>query len=248
MILKKILRKILKVNKKIKITDNETISQAKKNFKHSERIFFYGHKSFIADCLYCHACPGVIETCLTELFKLKNNEKLNLLNLGGGLGQTSEIISSLKFNVFNLDIGVINENEKNKKFDLNSQDQLPYKENYFDFVLCSEVIEHIENPWKLLRDITKILKKNGFIIITTPNVQSKKSKKLFYKTGNFHWFEKENLNYHINPLFIWELNLIFKKNKLKVIKTIGNGDYFFGKKNYKTTLDKNDTLIFILQK
>lgn len=47
----------------------------------------------------------------------------------------------------------------------------PFKNESFDFILCSEVIEHIlpEESQNLLKEISRTLKKNGNCLITTPN-------------------------------------------------------------------------------
>ena len=38
----------------------------------------------------------------------------------------------------------------------------------FDWILCSEVIEHIENDEKALKNISEVMKKGGMLILTTP--------------------------------------------------------------------------------
>lgn len=42
-------------------------------------------------------------------------------------------------------------------------------ENYFDFVVSFQVIEHIQNDEFFLREIYRVLKPNGKLILTTPN-------------------------------------------------------------------------------
>jgi 2-polyprenyl-3-methyl-5-hydroxy-6-metoxy-1,4-benzoquinol methylase len=47
---------------------------------------------------------------------------------------------------------------------------LPYPDNYFDAVILSEVIEHLNfNPLPLLQEINRIIKKDCILYITTPN-------------------------------------------------------------------------------
>lgn len=41
-------------------------------------------------------------------------------------------------------------------------------QNYYDFVLCTEVLEHTLNPFKAIKEIKRILKKNGLVFITVP--------------------------------------------------------------------------------
>lgn len=42
------------------------------------------------------------------------------------------------------------------------------KENEFDYIVCTEVLEHISKPKKLIKAIKKGLKKDGKLILTTP--------------------------------------------------------------------------------
>lgn len=51
--------------------------------------------------------------------------------------------------------------------DLN--EKLPFDDAKFDLVVCLEVIEHIEKAEQLLFEINRILKKDGLLLISTPN-------------------------------------------------------------------------------
>jgi SAM-dependent methyltransferase len=46
---------------------------------------------------------------------------------------------------------------------------LPYEDETFDFVWCSEVIEHLENPAFSLSELIRVTKLGGRLILTTPN-------------------------------------------------------------------------------
>ena len=49
--------------------------------------------------------------------------------------------------------------------------RFPYKDGSFDVVIFGEIIEHLLNdPCKVLREIKRVLKPNGSLILTTPNV------------------------------------------------------------------------------
>jgi SAM-dependent methyltransferase len=50
------------------------------------------------------------------------------------------------------------------------QANLPY-ENYFDFVVCGDILEHLVDPWKTLRRIRGWLKSGGFVIVSMGNVR-----------------------------------------------------------------------------
>ena len=51
------------------------------------------------------------------------------------------------------------------------RDRFPFKDNTYDMVLFCEIIEHLTvNPVHSLVQINRILKKGGYLVITTPNV------------------------------------------------------------------------------
>lgn len=50
------------------------------------------------------------------------------------------------------------------------QMELPY-ENYFDCVIFADVLEHLVDPWRMLRRARKLLRKDGVIVASIPNVQ-----------------------------------------------------------------------------
>ncbi|RKY83677.1 class I SAM-dependent methyltransferase, partial [candidate division KSB1 bacterium] len=47
-----------------------------------------------------------------------------------------------------------------------------YQSYYFDLVMMWHVLEHIENPVLYLKEISRILKENGKLIIEVPNLDS----------------------------------------------------------------------------
>ena len=45
--------------------------------------------------------------------------------------------------------------------------KLPYKDNSFDLVICTEVLEHLEEPEKALQELIRVSRKN--LLLTVPN-------------------------------------------------------------------------------
>ncbi len=45
--------------------------------------------------------------------------------------------------------------------------KLPYKNNSFDLVICTEVLEHLENPKKAYRELLRVSRK--YVLISVPN-------------------------------------------------------------------------------
>lgn len=62
---------------------------------------------------------------------------------------------------------------------------------YFDVVICSEVIEHVQHPEKVIDKVTKITKRDGQIIFSIPNMDTvDEIKSMLKKIGVHKMFPK----------------------------------------------------------
>jgi SAM-dependent methyltransferase len=52
------------------------------------------------------------------------------------------------------------------------EERLPFSDGEFDAVLCIEGIEHVNNRHLLLSELRRVLRPDGFLILTTPNLLS----------------------------------------------------------------------------
>jgi SAM-dependent methyltransferase len=50
--------------------------------------------------------------------------------------------------------------------------RLPFEKEYFDCILYGDVLEHLVNPWQVLKDHQAVLKRGGTIICSIPNVRN----------------------------------------------------------------------------
>ena len=65
------------------------------------------------------------------------------------------------------------------------------KQNTFDAILCTEVFEHIPHPIKTLEEFSRLLKKNGKLILTAPSNCLRHMDPYFFYTGfSDRWYEK----------------------------------------------------------
>jgi SAM-dependent methyltransferase len=71
--------------------------------------------------------------------------------------------------------------------DLNQQ-PLPFQDQQFDVVTCSETLEHLENYWRVLREIFRVLRPGGIAVLSTPNVLNLRSRLRFMSTGFYNLF------------------------------------------------------------
>ena len=91
--------------------------------------------------------------------------------------------------------------------------ELPYKNSSFDLIVCTEVLEHLEDPTKALKEILRVSRKH--LIISVPNEP-------FFMISNF--LRGKNLSRlgndegHINHWNIFSLEKYLRKNGVKIKK------------------------------
>lgn len=150
---------------------------------------------------------------------LSDKPKGKVLDIGAGQGALSQLLFKNGFDVNAIDINKENFKLHNKVkfYQRNINEELNINEKY-DIVCAVEIIEHIENPYKLIRDCYNLLENSGTLIISTPNVTSFKSRltNLFFGRPN-SFFPSDRVNSgHINPIPIWELIDILKNNSFEI--------------------------------
>jgi len=93
--------------------------------------------------------------------------------------------------------------------------ELPYKDNSFDLVVCTEVLEHLEDPQKALPEIIRVSK--TYIILSVPNEP-------FFRLANFlrgkYVAEFGNSPGHINHWTFFSFQKFLKKNGIKINKML----------------------------
>jgi len=152
---------------------------------------------------------------------LKGKGGLVLLDIGGGDGLISsnlqKVLPGLKITVLDLNReGLQLARERGLDTVCASGIELPIKDNCIDTILSFSVIEHIEEDDRLIREISRVLKKDGRLILTTPG-QDGVSFPFLSKKKN----EKIQKNWgHIRKGYsLEEIKSLLKKANLFVKKT-----------------------------
>jgi SAM-dependent methyltransferase len=113
---------------------------------------------------------------VVEIFK-SLGYRGRLLDAPAGTGAISQKLKEAGFSVVAADINPHFFSVQGipcKEADLNKE--LPFEDETFDFILCSNGIEHLEAPYHFIRECYRLLKDRGKILITTPNVLNLKSR------------------------------------------------------------------------
>jgi len=75
----------------------------------------------------------------------------------------------------------------------------------YDVVICSEVIEHLENPRQTFRSLNQLTKPGGSVILTMPNSESLRSYLRLIISGHFAGFCEASYPAHITALLTKDL-------------------------------------------
>jgi ubiquinone/menaquinone biosynthesis C-methylase UbiE len=88
--------------------------------------------------------------------------------------------------------------------------RLPFKDETFDRIICSEVMEHVDDDRAACAELTRVLKKDGLIAITVPTFFSE----IIYDALTYEYFTSPGG--HIRKYFPKELVEIMRSCGLEV--------------------------------
>ena len=149
----------------------------------------------------------------------------NILDIGTGTGEYLDIFKDLKANCIGIDSINNFKIKKNKNFKLMKVDLFQYlrkaPKNYFDFIFCFEVIEHLEEKDEIFKLIKKTLKDKGILFMSTIN-QNPVSKLFAIKLAEdiLKILPKKTHEYNL-LLPINKLESLCNDNKLSIIDITG---------------------------
>lgn len=161
------------------------------------------------------------------------------LDIGCGDGFITSSLSN-RFETYGIDIS----NEalkqatklgiKTELVDLNYS-KLKYKDDFFDLVTCFEVLEHVFSPIEILAEIKRVLKPQGVLVISVPNILNIINRVNFLK-GEF--VDVMDVAHKNNEIFSEHIR-IFSQNNLEKIITLNkfkvmNRNFFFPEKFHET--------------
>jgi 2-polyprenyl-3-methyl-5-hydroxy-6-metoxy-1,4-benzoquinol methylase len=168
---------------------------------------------------------------LIPFIPAKQNNKILELGAGGGdtlvkikqLGLASEVVGVELF-----DMPGSNQNHETidqliigniEYMDLN----LP--ENYFDAIICGDVLEHLIDPWAVVKKVVRYLKKDGVMIVSAPNLREYKTLSNIVFKGDFS-YTKAGIMDKTHLRFFCKKNLIdlLDLPSLKLVKVASNID------------------------
>lgn len=71
-----------------------------------------------------------------------------------------------------------------------SADNLPFQNQSFDYILCTQVLEHVPKPANVIKEISRVLKEDGLLFLTVPQTWEEHE-----QPYDFHRFTQFALKY-----------------------------------------------------
>lgn len=105
-------------------------------------------------------------------------QKKNILDIGCFDGTFLSLIKNRNNRLYGLDASdyAVKQSVKKKitvkQFFFDDTTKIPFKSGYFDLIIAGEIIEHIYDTDFFLEEISRLLKKNGLLLLSTPNIAS----------------------------------------------------------------------------
>lgn len=112
-----------------------------------------------------------------SVMKQVKGKQVCVLDVGCGTGETMSFVKKLnpKAKVWGIDpspVGVaFAKGRGHKQVIIAKAEKLPFEKNKFDTVLILDVLEHISNRVGVLKEIKRVLKPGGKVLITGPGLQ-----------------------------------------------------------------------------
>lgn len=123
---------------------------------------------------YLEQASPVYLSISNYLKKKSSQHGLKILEIGSGMGYLTYAISKRGMNIVGIDLSQVVVDKARKRYgDLfmcgDIIKGLPDQVSLFDIIICTEVIEHVENPVVFLAAMRNFLTEGGELVMTTPN-------------------------------------------------------------------------------
>lgn len=127
-------------------------------------IDIHGKNPFM-DEIYWNSIENSTLDSINDIIKPNDN----ILDVGVGLGRLLNKIK-IPVNKFGVDIDVTQLLKVDSSINvcMSKVEELPYRDNFFDVIVCTDVLEHVMDLNLAIKNILRVLKPGGHLIIRVP--------------------------------------------------------------------------------
>lgn len=161
---------IVKCRKCSLIYTNPLVKESEKNYWGNEKIYYEEGRLILEGKAPSHRDPNYIaDLGIIEGIKPQGN----FLDIGTNMGLFLRCAQGKAWNLFGIEPSPTLSEMARKYFGLNVKtsylENAGFEENFFDIVTMTDVFEHIPDPKTMLKNVRRVLKKNGILFIKVPN-------------------------------------------------------------------------------
>jgi methionine biosynthesis protein MetW len=167
----------------------------------------------------------LIQGKLKKMKSLITGFEGRVLDVGCGNCWTNQLFEGARVEHFGIDISdnALERAQKKgvtvKKVDLDA-DPIPFEDNFFDLVLCSDIIEHTLYPENIVKEARRVLKEGGSLIVVVPNIASWFNRILLL-FGYYPWGVESTGSLELNDVFFhWNTGHMHTYTKKSIISLL----------------------------
>jgi SAM-dependent methyltransferase len=159
---------------------------------------------------------------------LSAQNKGSVLDIPAGGGQFTDAIRELGFHAVPADINCA----RGDFVFADMSRRLPFDDDQFNYSVCLEGIEHVLEPYGLMRELFRVTRPGGQIILSTPNIGGMYSRLQFLCTGTFYQFQPSQLRppedavdtdrFHVSPMSLHTLRYFGESLGGKLVRIDGD--------------------------
>lgn len=177
-----------------------------------------GYLSYLAEK---ESLLNYFQKTLNRLKKLYPNLSDRVLDIGCSFGFFLKVAQKAGWKIYGIDLSPIPVKEANRELGVKTivnknLNQAKFETNFFDLVTAFQTIEHLGKPGLFLKEVHRILKPGGLILVTTPDAGSGQTK-LMGKA----WFSYRHLE-HLYFFNFRSLSSLLEKSGFVKIKRLAN--------------------------
>ena len=161
-----------------------------------------------------------------DIIELFDGEESRVMDVGCGAGLTGERLKAIGASeVVGLEINPEACREARPRLDKIipgdvEKITLPFKDEYFDYIIYADVLEHLIDPWAVLDKHKRLLKAKGIVIASIPNLRHYRVIKKLLR-GKWNYEETGVLDStHLRFFTLYSINRMFEIAGYRIEKIV----------------------------
>jgi ubiquinone/menaquinone biosynthesis C-methylase UbiE len=154
---------------------------------------------------------------MARLLSQLKPSKGRALDVGCGDGNLLLLLENLGWDIYGVDISqaaieIAKKKLTKKNVFVGKLTECRFPSSYFDAISMRHVLEHLQNPLDTLREIRRVIKKDGILGISVPNIDS-----IYFRIFKGDWFHLD-LQRHLYQFSLKTLTDMLNRAGFRVIK------------------------------